>query len=235
MPVKPVGLISSMFRPSDDATVFPFLVPANLYAVQSLQQIAVLVESVYNDSSIANECRELADEVEMAITKYATLEHPVYGRIYAYEVDGFGGTLVMDDANVPSLMSLAYLGVCSPEDELYQNTRKLLICREGNPFFIQGKAAAGQGSPHTGKENIWPIGIIIRALTSNDDREIGYCLSMLKATHDNTGFMHESFHKDDASKYTRSWFAWANSLFAELIIKLCEKRPHLLKQNISAV
>ncbi len=231
-PVMPIGLISSMFRPSDDATVLPFLVPANLYAVQSLRQLAVLVDSVYSDISMTNECHELADEVEKAIVQHATFEHPTHGRMYAYEVDGFGSTLVMDDANVPSLMSLSYLGISEPSNELYQNTRELLIC-ENNPFFIQGKAAAGQGSPHTGEENIWPIGITMRALTSNDDQEIIQCLSILKATHDGTGFMHESFHKDDASKYSRSWFAWANSLFSELIMKLCEERPHLLKQNIS--
>jgi hypothetical protein len=134
----------------------------------------------------------------------------------------------MDDANVPSLMSLAYLGIHQPGDEIYQNTRKFLLS-ENNPYFLKGKAAEGQASPHTGKENIWPMGIILRAMTSTDDREIVNCLRMLKTTHAGKGFMHESFHKDNASKFSRSWFAWANTLFGEMIIKIYDERKSLLQ------
>ena len=136
----------------------------------------------------------------------------------------------MDDANVPSLMSLAYIGGHSPTDAIYQNTRRFLTS-DDNPYFLKGKAAEGQASPHTGKENIWPMGIILRGLTSIKDDEIIKCLKMLKATHADTGFMHESFHKDDPYNFSRSWFAWANTLFGELIIKLYNERPMILKNN----
>ncbi len=133
----------------------------------------------------------------------------------------------MDDANVPSLMSLAYLGVHKYSDPIYQNTRNFLLS-DANPYYLKGVAAEGQSSPHTGKEKIWPMGIILRALTSIDKEEIKYCLKMLKNTHAGTGFMHEAFHKDDPEDYNRSWFAWANTLFGELIIKIKNENPDIL-------
>ena len=226
-PIKPVGLICSMFRPSDDSTLFPFLIPSNLFAAQSLRQLSVLYKHELRDEQFADECTNLADQIKSAVKKYAIHQHLNYGNIYAYEVDGFGNKLFMDDANVPSLMSLAYLNICKSNDPVYLNTRKFLLSND-NPYFLKGKAAKGQGSPHTGKENIWPMGIILRALTSNDESEIAMCISMLKATHAGTGFMHESFHKDDARNYSRDWFAWANTLFGELILKLYSDNKTLL-------
>ena len=70
---------------------------------------------------------------------------------------------------------------------------------------------------------IWPMSLIMRALTSDDDAEIRRCVEMLVNTDGGTGFMHESFHKDDPSKFTRPWFAWANTLFGELILRLADE------------
>ena len=178
--------------------------------------------------NFSKNCKAFSDEVKLAVEKYAIKEHLEFGKIYAYEVDGFGNTIFMDDANVPSLMSLAYIGGDTFKNPIYQNTRKFLTS-EYNPFFLKGKAAEGQASPHTGKENIWPMGIILRGMTSDKDEEIMKCLKMLKDTHAGTGFMHESFHKDDAYNYSRTWFAWANTLFGEFIIQLHNKRPWILK------
>jgi uncharacterized protein len=147
--------------------------------------------------------------------------------VYAYEVDGFGNQLLMDDANVPSLLSLPYLGCCSPNDPVYRRTRALILSSE-NPYFFRGEAGEGIGGPHVGVNMIWPLGIIMRALTSTEDREIIYCLRMLKRTHGGTGFMHEAFDKDDPKKFTRSWFAWANTIFGELILRLYDERRYLL-------
>ncbi len=149
------------------------------------------------------ECRQLAEEVEAAVKKYAIVPYGEFGEIYAYEVDGFGNAVFMDDANVPSLMSLAYLGVHDSKDPLYERTRKFLLS-ERNPYFLRGTAASGQASPHTGKERIWPMGIILRALTSTSDVEIAECLQMLKRTHAGAGFMHEAFNKNNPADYTRT-------------------------------
>jgi len=221
-PVKPVGLIASAFRPSDDATTFQFLIPSNFFAVTSLRKAAEILNVVNNNKSLANECLGLASEVEKALKKYAVYKHPKYGNIYAFEVDGFGNQLLMDDANVPSLLSMAYLGDVSPKDKIYQNTRRF-VWSEDNPYFFRGKAGEGIGGPHIGYDMVWPMSIIMKALTSNDDEEIKFCIRMLMDTDAGTGFMHESFHKDDPHNFTRSWFAWPNSLFGELIISLIEK------------
>lgn len=230
-PIKPVGLISSMFRPSDDATLYPFLIPSNIFAVLSLRQLADIYSSVLHDQEFSTECHRFADEVERAIQKYALSEHLHFGKIYAYEVDGFGNKNFMDDANVPSLMSLVYLGAHQDSDEIYQNTRKFLLS-ENNPYFLKGKIAEGQASPHTGKDKIWPMGIILRAMTSTDPEEIKHCLRMLKASHADTGFMHEAFHKDNPKDYNRSWFAWANTLFGELILKIRSQNPEILSLRL---
>jgi meiotically up-regulated gene 157 (Mug157) protein len=227
-PIRPVGLIVSIFRPSDDATTFPFLVPSNHFAVISLRQLAEMLEEVHGRSTFAGQCRALAQEVEDALHEHARVEHPVHGEAWAYEVDGFGNRHHMDDANVPSLLSLPYLGACAPTDPLYLRTRSFVLSRD-NPYFFQGYAGEGVGGPHVGLDMIWPLAIIMRALTSRNDSEIGECIRTLKKSHGGTGFMHESFHQDDPTRFTRSWFAWANTLFGELILKIHRERPHLLR------
>ena len=226
-PVKPVGLICSAFRPSDDATVFSFLIPSNFFAVLSLRQAAEMVKANRRDEKLVADLLALASEVERALQQHAIVNHPVYGKVYAFEVNGFGSTNMMDDANVPSLLSLPYLGVVKNADPVYLNTRRMLLSAD-NPFFYKGAAAAGIGGPHVGKDMIWPLGIIIQGLTSSRDAEIKDCIRMLKATHADTGFMHESFHKDDPKKFTRSWFAWANTIFGEFLWKVYKEKPQLL-------
>ena len=229
-PINPVGLIVSAFRPSDDSSLYPFLIPSNLFAVQSLRQLAVIFDKVFEDEAMASKCKSFADEVQVAIEKHAVVDHLEFGEIYAYEVDGFGNAAFWDDANVPSLMSLAYLGIHQPSDAIYQRTRKFLLS-DKNPYYLVGKSASGQASPHTGKERIWPMGIILRALSSVSKDEIFECLSMLRNTHAGTGFMHEAFNKDDPNDYTRDWFAWANTLFGELIVKVHKEHPDLLSRK----
>lgn len=231
-PTKYTGLIHSIFRPSDDGTLLPYLIPSNIFAYVSLEQLSELYSNNGKDTDFSDTCMSFSNQVKLAVEKYAIKEHVDFGKIYAYEVDGFGNNLFMDDANVPSLMSLAYIGGHSPKDRIYKNTRKFLIS-DSNPWFLRGKAAEGQSSPHTGRENIWPMGIILRGITSEDENEIKMCLRMLKKTHADTGFMHESFHKDDAYNFSRSWFAWANTLFGEFVIKVYNERPWILKNNFS--
>lgn len=221
-PVKPVGLIASAFRPSDDATVFQFLIPSNFFAVSSLRKASEILKEVNHDNTLSDRCVDLALEVENAIRQYGIYKHPKYGNIYAYEVDGFGNQLLMDDANVPSLLSLAYLGDVSVQDPIYQNTRNF-VWSEDNPYFFKGKAGEGIGGPHVGYDMIWPMSIMMKAFTSTNDDEIRFCVKMLMATDAGTGFMHESFHKDDPDNFTRAWFAWQNTLFGELIIKLIDE------------
>ncbi len=231
-PTRRVGLLHSGFRPSDDACIFPFLVPANHFAVVSLRQLAEIASATGDDSGFAGECRALADEVKGALGEHALVEHPRHGSLWAYEVDGFGNALFMDDANVPSLLALPYLGCCRPDDPSYRRTRRLVLSAD-NPYFFRGGAAEGVGGPHVGLGMIWPLAITMRALTSDDDLEIRSCLRTLRDTHAATGFMHEAFHADDPARFTRAWFAWANTLFGELVLKLRAERPQLLRESLS--
>jgi len=226
-PVKPVGLIGSSFRPSDDATTFPFLIPSNFFAVTSLRQAADMVTQINKDTTLAKQLTDLAAEVSGALKKYATTTHPKYGKIYLFEVDGFGGQYMMDDSNVPNLLALPYLNAVSANDPVYQNTRRFILSAD-NPYFFKGSAAEGVGGPHVGSDMIWPMSIIIRGLTSSSDEEIKSCINLLRTTHAGEGFMHESFHKNDPNKFTRPWFAWANTLFGELLWKTYKQKPQLL-------
>jgi len=228
-PVNPVGLICSAFRPSDDATVFSFLIPSNFFAVSSLRQAAEMIRSIHKDEALTVTLLTLANEVEEGIKKYGIVTHSKFGKIYAFEVDGFGSHLLMDDSNVPSLLSMPYLDAMNVNDPVYINTRKFALS-SANPFFFKGKAAEGIGGPHVGMDFIWPMSITMKALTSQNDAEIKACIKMLQQTHAGTGFMHEAFHKDEPKNFTRKWFAWSNTLFGELLWKTLNEKPQLLNE-----
>ena len=219
-PVKPVGLIISAFRPSDDATTFQFLVPSNFFAVTSLRKSAEILRKVNHNEKLAKECSDLAQEVETALQKYAVYNHPKYGKIYAFEVDGFGNQLLMDDANVPSLLAMSYLGYEPESQEVADNTRKLILS-EANPFYYAGTKLSGIGSPHTPVRYVWHISKAIEGLTAPTKEEKHQMIHELMATDGGTGLMHEGVFVDDPTVYTREWFSWANAMFCELVMQYC--------------
>jgi uncharacterized protein len=231
-PAEANGMIFSMFRPSDDACIFPLFVPANLFAAKALGQLAELAANAAKDTALAARASALSDEVAQATAQHGRIDHPQLGEIWAYEVDGYGSHLLMDDANAPGLVSLAYLGICPTGDAVYQRTRAFALS-DANPYFFRGTAAEGVGGPHIGLNSVWPMSIMYRAFTSTDDAEIRQCLRWLRDTTAGTGFMHESFIKDNPSKFTRAWFAWANTLFGELMMTLADKKPALLAAPLS--
>ena len=224
-PVNPIGLIASAFRPSDDACIFPFFVPANLFAVRSLRQLSAMANDVLHDSRMANQAAALAEEINAALWKHAIVS-TAGGAIWAYEIDGFGGHVLMDDANAPSLLSLPYLD-SSPDAETYARTRAF-VWSQNNPWFFQGSAGEGIGGPHVGRDSIWPMSQIMYALTSNSSAEIMGAIQTVKTCAASTGFIHESYNRNDSSLFTRAWFAWANTLFGELIGTTVERYPRLL-------
>lgn len=230
-PARALGMIFSMFRPSDDACTYPLFVPANLFAIRSLEQLQQINAASVADSRLTAACDELLHSVRSAVEQHATVEHAQFGRIWAYEVDAFSNALLMDDANAPGLLSLPYLGCCDLRDPLYRRTRQFALSGS-NPYFFTGTAADGVGSPHTGVGKAWPMGIILRALTSIDDREILQCLKWLRDTTAGTHFIHESFDVNNPGDFTRPWFAWANTLFGELIVQLAQTNPQLLRRQL---
>ncbi len=216
------GMTWSGFRPSDDRCVYGYLVPSNMMAVCALKKAAELLSAGYEDTRLESECRSLAFDIDEGIKTHGVYEHEKFGKIYAYEVDGKGNVRLMDDANSPSLLSAPYLGYTEKNDEIYLNTRRFILSHS-NPWYFEGSVAKGVGSPHTGLDKIWHIALTMQALTSQDENEIKECIDMLTTTHAGTFLMHESFNKNDDTDFTRPWFAWANSLFAELMIRLCDE------------
>lgn len=230
-PGKHCGMSRSVFRPSDDETVFPYIIPSNAMSVVYLRGLVPILEnlSAFGTAKLA---RRLAGQMEMGIEEWGQIEHKEFGRIFAYEVDGFGSGCVMDDPNIPSLLSLPYLGYCHEDDPVYQNTRKLILGR-WNSFFANGEVACGITSPHVGVcDHFWPMATIMQALTTGDEGEIIECLRILKRTHAGTFYIHESVDVDKANRFTRHWFAWVNSLFGELILKLHDTHPKILEKQL---
>ncbi len=209
-PARPNGMVHGAFRPSDDACVLPLNVPVNLMLAAALEQVAP-VATAANAPASATEALAIAADIRAGVARDGAV-----GDVWAYEVDGLGGVLRMDDANAPSLLALPYLGACAPDDPRYLATRRWVLSRD-NPWWFEGRAARGVGSPHTGPRKIWPIALAIQGLTAATDAERLNCIEMLAATHAGTFLAHESFNADDPADFTRPWFAWANGLVGELI------------------
>ncbi|MFC5650178.1 glycoside hydrolase family 125 protein [Paenibacillus solisilvae] len=221
--VNYTGMIWSAFRPSDDACKYGYLIPANMFAAVVLGHIAEFAEKIYNDELLFQKALQLKKDVEFGIETYGIVDHPRHGRIYAYETDGFGNYNLMDDANVPSLLSIPYLGYRPLDDEMYKRTRAFVLSSD-NPHYHEGRFARGVGSPHTPLGYVWHIGLIVQGLTSTDAAEKDAIVDMLAQTTAGTGYMHESFDPDQPEIFTRVWFAWANSLFGQFLAEWVEEK-----------
>ncbi|MBX7419885.1 glycoside hydrolase family 125 protein [Clostridium chauvoei] len=215
-PVGYTGMTWSGFRPSYDACKYGYLIPANMFASVALRYIEEIAETIYNDISLKDKAFKLRTDIENGIEKFGIIENKEFGKIYAYETDGLGNYNFMDDANVPSLLSIPYIEFRGIDDEIYQNTRKFILSKN-NPFYYEGSAAKGIGSPHTPPEYIWHIALSMAGLTTNNKEEISDLLKTLLATDGDTGFMHEGFYCNNPKEFTRDWFAWSNSLFAHFV------------------
>ncbi|GAB3638009.1 glycoside hydrolase family 125 protein [Hymenobacter arcticus] len=226
-PARPVGLIASAFRPSGEAARLPFVVPSNFFAVSALRQVFLMLSDIAHDGPAAQECLALSDEIAVALRQHAVVTHPALGPVYAYEVDGYGGYAVLDEASVPCLLALPYLGAVLLNEPTYQNTRRLVLSA-ANPFFYKGSAGEGIGSPRSGPNQIWPLSLVMRGLTSTDDAEIKACVQQLRAAHAGTDYLPETFHKNDLARSLRAQSPETNALCGEFLWKVYQERPHLL-------
>lgn len=259
------SLIRSAFRPSDDATILQFLIPSNAFMSVELGHIGHVLKNLKKFEHITPEAaanlaattKDLSESIADGIKRHAVFDHTIYGRVYAFEIDGYGSRIFMDDANLPSLLSLPLMGFLESSDSVYMNTRRMVLSRHGNPYFLSGIEFEGIGGPHIGLRHAWPMSVIVQIMTSDDDAEILRCLDMLKKSTGGLGLMHESgnfhlFHSPvlpvsfpslvllvlssslmevnvrRVKDYTRPWFAWANGLFGEMILDLIERKPELV-------
>ncbi|MBF2450675.1 glycoside hydrolase family 125 protein [Listeria welshimeri] len=225
------GMLWSGFRPSDDACEYGYLIPSNMFAVVVLGYAKEIIETFYpSEKETVRQAVTLKNDIQLGIEKFGTYNHPTFGEIFAFEVDGLGNQLLMDDANVPSLLSMPIINYLEKESPIYQNTRKFILSKS-NPYYFEGELAKGIGSPHTPAGYIWPIGLAIQGLTASDDSEKLAILQMLLETDAGTGLMHESFHPDHPEDFTREWFSWANMMFCELVLDVAGFRMANVLKN----
>ena len=213
-PVAYTGMTWSGFRPSDDACTYGYLIPSNMFAVVVLGYAAEMM----GDHPLSARALALRKEIDDGLKKYATVEHPTWGTVFACEVDGLGNYVLMDDANIPSLISIPYLDYTTTDDPIYRQTRQMLLSSD-NPYYYEGKYAKGIGSPHTPERYVWHMALAMQGLTSDDKVEMKEILNMLETCDGDTGFMHEGFHVDDPTIFTRPWFTWPDALFCKFVDK----------------
>ncbi|EOO03998.1 putative duf1237 domain protein [Phaeoacremonium minimum UCRPA7] len=215
------GLIRSAFRPSDDATILGFFIPANaMIAVELKRTAAILKEAGH--ATVAQTVEQWSDTITKGVWEHGVIHHKVFGDVFAYEVDGYGSSILMDDANYPSLLALPLMGFVTSDDKIYQNTRKMLLSKQSNPYFLTGREFHGIGGPHIGLSNAWPMSLLIQAQTSSDDTEIMECINLVLSS-SKLGLVHESVDVNYAVSYTR-----ANGVFAETILDIAKRKPHLI-------
>ena len=216
-PLAPTGMSWSGFRPSDDGCVYGYLIPSNAHACVVLNQLAHLPATTGATDELRRRSLNLSESIKRGIQEFGLMRRSD-GDYFAYEVDGLGNQLFMDDANVPSLLSLPYLGWCEPDDPTYLATRARVVSGD-NPYFYTGTAGVGVGSPHTPAQHIWPIAIAVAALTDRDPAACTKALTLLERTDAGTSDMHESFHCDNPAKFTRPWFSWADMMYVHLALR----------------
>jgi meiotically up-regulated gene 157 (Mug157) protein len=225
-PVVYTGMIWSGFRPSDDACTYNYLIPSEMMAVVALGELQEIERDVYHNLIKAQRARALRDEVQTGIQTYGVVFTPNYGYVYAYEVDGMGNARLMDDANIPSLLSAPYIGYTKTTSYIYKNTRRFLLSSD-NPTYYVGKVARGIGSPHTNDGWVWPLAMIMEGFTAGSEAERKDILGQLLASDPGDHLLHEAFNPDDPTKFTRADFGWPNALFSEYVMTSFDGVPAL--------
>ncbi|KAK0388764.1 hypothetical protein NLU13_5007 [Sarocladium strictum] len=220
------GLVRSAFRPSDDSTILGFFIPANAMMSAELLRASAMLEAA-GKAELSATLAKWGKQLREGVLEHGIVQHKKYGKVFAYEVDGYGSSIMMDDANYPSLLALPLMGFCDVTDEVYQNTRKMILERNGNPYYLKGSAFQGIGGPHIGLRNAWPMSLLMQAQTTDNDEEISQCLELVLRSSE-LGLLHESIDVDRVAQYTRSWFAWANGVFATTVLDLAKRKPHLI-------
>ena len=226
-PVGFTGMIWSGFRPSDDPSTYNYPIPGEMMTVQALAALAEMERAGYADDSTAAAAETMRQQVNAGVQRFGIVSTKRWGKVYAYEVDGLGHAKLMDDANVPSLLSAPYLGYGTASEPVYTDTRRMILSRRGNPYYYRGRVAAGIGSPHTPRGYIWPLALVTQALTSTSPTEVAHLVHEIVDSDPGDHLLHESFNRNNRKVFTRRRFDWPNSLFAELILSRYLGMPQL--------
>lgn len=202
-PVKGgLGLVRSFFRPSDDSVIYQYFIPGNMMLARYLEACVDIMQPI--DAGMAQEMADIASGIRKGIQEHAVVKHPQFGDIYAFEVDGYGSHSLMDDSNLPSLLSIPHLGYSKNDDEIYKNTRAFALST-ANPYYAHGPVINATGGPHLGPGMGWPMAVITQILTSDDNDEITGGIKQLMGSTSGLGLMHESVNSHNESLWTRPW------------------------------
>lgn len=218
------GMIWCAFRPSDDPVRYPYNIPQEMFAAYQLDELARLAEIGYGDVKLSARAQALAEEIRAGVQSYGIVYDFRYGWMYPYEVDGLGNFILMDDANIPNLLTLPFLGLVPRFEPTYTNTRRFSLSPD-NPYFYRGTYGAGLGSPHTRTGWVWPLGLIGQGLTASTAGEVDDSIAQLRALDGKRGLFYESIDPNQPWHFTRSEFGWANALYAELIFRCVAGLP----------
>ncbi|MBW0542268.1 hypothetical protein O181_081983 [Austropuccinia psidii MF-1] len=222
------GLLMDAINEFGDKVSSRANVPINCLIATQTQRAALFLKDVANNTNLASKASQISQQIRQAVEKQAVVKHPVWGLVYAYEVDPYGSRAIMDDARVPSLLSLPYFGYTGLANPIYLTTRKMILSPKGNPYLFHGQQAAGIGSPSTVIPQIWPMSLVSKLMSSESDYEIRDALNTLLITAEGHGYISQTFNAHRKNDYTKPYYAWANSYFAEAILYLAEKKPHLI-------
>ncbi|KAM5341948.1 hypothetical protein ACJ41O_014979 [Fusarium nematophilum] len=217
------GLVACSHRPSDDLSVFNFITSDNAMMSVELDNVADLLNEIGKMKPLSRKLRQHAKTIRKAVWDHTRTANG----LFAYETNGYGGQYIMDDANVPSLISLPYLGFLKRDDATYKKTKAALFSR-ANPYYAVGKNFSGIGGPHADATHPWPMSQISAIFGTDDDDEIRQRLKLIVDNTSGLGLIHESINIYNSSDFTRPWFAWANSYFAEMVLDLAERKPGLI-------
>ncbi|KAK3701776.1 hypothetical protein LTR37_015296 [Vermiconidia calcicola] len=230
-PVNYTGMVRSPFRPSDDSAIYDFGIAANMMLARYLESTSSIMSKLPNaPQGLAKEMIDMAAEVSNGIEQFGIVPGPKGQKIYAYEVDGYGGRNLMDDANIPSLLSAPYLGYLDKYDQTYLRTRAFVLSRS-NPWYCSGSVISAIGSPHIRPCAVWPMSKIMQAMTTDDYWEVVGAIKEVLGSTNGLGLIHESVDANDESNWSRQWFTWANGLFGQLIMELWERNPDILRER----
>jgi meiotically up-regulated gene 157 (Mug157) protein len=224
-----IGLVRSFHRPSDDACTYQYLIPSNMMFSSALNATAdIMARVVPPESNLTSWMRSMSTGINRGINDHAIISDPKYGKIYAFEIDGYGSHLAMDDPNIPSLLSAPFISYTTTRDPIYANTRRKILSKD-NPYYAWGSDISGVGSQHTLPGNVWPMANIMTILTSEDENEVVTNLRMILNSTAGLGLIHESVNAHDSKRFSRSWFSWANGLFGQAILEIERKMPWVLE------
>ena len=210
----PNGMVHGAFRPSDDASELPLNVPINLALAAALDRWRRWwrPSAITTGRATLGPWRPRSGAASPATGPSGKDRGPSGPTRSTGSAAGCGWMTGTCPASCPCRTSAPATSPTRPTSRPAPGS-----CRPPTPGGSRAGSGDGVGSPHTGPRRIWPIAVAMRGLTATSDGERATAARLLGASHAGTYLAHESFDPDEPTRFTRPWFAWANSLVGEFL------------------